>query len=303
MKKYTKIAYVFILLLIILFGFIVYKTISKKDSKDDLREKAVSEIKHLENKFQDLFNEINNITFENYKISSTKIEKEDNKEQNSGSSEASGGEGGAGSSKQGGGSDSSSGNSKSSENNVQYQLEETGILNNDSDINWKNIKTEVENMYTSLYSTTIDLYQVANNQEDIVNFNKEYDKLTMSVKNENKQDTLMELSNLYEYLPKFTENVMEDEKDKIIIKTKNHIFKAYSILEQEDWQSISNNVDKAIQEITKLVTNVNSKEKVNQYNINKAYIIINELQEAISLKDKDIFLIKYKNLLEELKNI
>ena len=37
--------------------------------------------------------------------------------------------------------------------------------------------------------------------------------------------------------------------------------------------------------------------------INKAYVIINELQNAINLEDTDIFLIKYKNLLEELQNI
>jgi len=31
--------------------------------------------------------------------------------------------------------------------------------------------------------------------------------------------------------------------------------------------------------------------------------MINELQNAIALNDKEVFLIKYKNLLEELQNI
>ena len=46
-----------------------------------------------------------------------------------------------------------------------------------------------------------------------------------------------------------------------------------------------------------------NKENINQYNINKVYVMINELQNAVTLKDKEVFLIKYKNLLEELQNI
>ena len=88
-----------------------------------------------------------------------------------------------------------------------------------------------------------------------------------------------------------------------VIKTKNNIFKAYSILDKEDWNKISSNINAASQEFTKLITNVNQNESVNHYNVNKVYVIINELQNAINLKDKEVFLIKYKNLLEELENM
>lgn len=164
-------------------------------------------------------------------------------------------------------------------------------------------KKDVEKIYTSLYSTTLDLYQTSLNQQDIVNFNKEYDNLTKAVKEENKDATLIELVKLYDYIPKFIENCTDDEKEKIVIKTKNDLFKAYSILDKENWNEISDNVNNSTQEFTKLVTNINTKEIGKQYNINKIYVIINELQNAITLKDKDIFLIKYKNLLEELQNI
>ena len=53
----------------------------------------------------------------------------------------------------------------------------------------------------------------------------------------------------------------------------------------------------------KIVTNIGQEEKHSKYNINKSYIIINEMQNAVTLKDRNIFLIKYKNLLEELQNI
>lgn len=323
MKKYSKILYIILAIIILLFGFFIYRVSGKNGADEDVKGKSLSEIKFLEGKFLDLFNQLNNISFENYTISTTEIKQDKSqKQQSSGgsSSEQSGGSGGSGNSEGGEGSEGSgssegssgqSGDSQNSggetssseEDNKQFELEEKGVLTQDSDINWNYIKNEVEKIYTSLYSTTLDLYQTSSNQEDIVNFNKEYDKLTKAVKDENKEETLMELSILYDYLPKFIDKCTDEDKEKIVLKTKNDIFKAYSILDNEDWGVISQNINDARQNFTKLVTNINTKEKGNQYNINKAYIMINELQNAVALKDKEVFLIKYKNLVEELQNI
>lgn len=150
------------------------------------------------------------------------------------------------------------------------------------------------------------------NKEDITNFNKEYDNLTKAVKDEDKKETLKELSAVYDFLPKFVEKCSKQKKDKVVIKTKNYIFKAYSVLDDEQWEDINNNVNLAQQEFIKIATDIINKEndkkyESNQdgskYNINKAYIMISELKNTINLKDKEVFLIKYKNLLEELENV
>mgnify|MGYP004624064797 CR=1 FL=1 len=298
MEKYKKIAYITLILIIFITGFFIYKVFGKNNSNDNLNEKTLEEVKQLESKFQNLFNQLNNISFENFKISSTEIEEQESQSESSSSSENSSSNN---SSKEK--SSEKKDNSTSKQDNKQYKLEEVGILTNQEEINWEQIKKDVEKIYTSLYSMTLDLYQTSVNQQDIVNFNKEYDNLTKAVKEENKDATLIELVKLYDYIPKFIENCTDDEKEKIVIKTKNDLFKAYSILDKENWNEISDNVNNSTQEFTKLVTNINTKEIGKQYNINKIYVIINELQNAITLKDKDIFLIKYKNLLEELQNI
>jgi hypothetical protein len=309
LKKYRKIAYIALIILVLLSGFFIYKVLGKNDTSEDIKSKSLAEIKFLEGKFLGLFNQMNNISFENYKISSIEVPQKETKEQGSNSSKSSNngqsdGENNDNSgSSQGSGSSSSENSNSSKEQNKQYKLEEVGILTKDSEVDWNYIKNEVEDIYTFLYPMTLDLYQTRTNQDDIVNFNKEFDKLTKAVKEENKEETLKELSILYGYYPKFVDNCTEEQKEKILIRTKNYIFKAYSILDSEDWNAISENVNNGIQEITKLVTSITSEQKDNQYNINKAYIIINELQNAVALKDKEVFLIKYKNLLEELQNI
>ena len=77
MKKYGKIAYIMLILIIFIAGFCIYK-VSAKNNSEDINEKTLAEIKYLENEFQNLFNEINNIKFENYTISATNIEEDSN---------------------------------------------------------------------------------------------------------------------------------------------------------------------------------------------------------------------------------
>ena len=315
MKKYAKIAYIVLILIILIFGFSMYKVSGKNNTNEDVKDKTLSEIEYLENKLVNLFNEVNNIKFENYTISATEINENKTQSKNEESTKSEDGNGSKNdsgdesksSSNLNGSSDSSgktSTNGESEEeNNKQYKLETNGVLTSTTDINWTQIKNDVEKIYTLIYPMTIDLYQTKTNQEDIVNFNKEFDSLTKSAKDENKENYLLELAKLYDYLPKFIENCTNNQSKNVVIKTKNNIFKAYSILDKEDWNKISSNINAASQEFTKLITNVNQNKSVNHYNVNKAYVIINELQNAINLKDKEVFLIKYKNLLEELENI
>lgn len=309
MKKYKIIAYITLIIIVLLCGFFVYKVFAKNDAGNEkLKEKSLSEIKYIDSKFISLFNQMNNIKFENYKISSTeaKTQKSSN-EQSEGNSQSEGSE--EKSSKQesqsNGQSKENNGveNANADSNNKIYNLEEKRVLTNDENINWKEVKNDVESMYTQLYTMTLDLYQTSINQEDIIGFNKEYDNLTKIVKEENKESTLQELSKLYNYLPKFVEGCSDKEKEKTIIKTKNNIFKAYSNLDKENWAEISNNINSASQDFTKLITEVDTKENKNQYTKNKIYVMINELQNAVQLKDRDIFLIKYKNILEEIQNL
>ena len=306
LKKYTVISYIALILIIFVFGFWIYKVSAKNNSGKEIKEKTYSELKYLENELQNLFNEINNIKFENYTISATNIE-ENNEQSEESNSESSGNSKDKQSESQTQSEESSGGNTSDTEKekttNKQYQLKKEGILTKNKEIDWNQIKNDVEKIYTVLYSTTIDLYEIVENKEDITNFNKEYDNLTKAVKEENKKETLKQLSVLYDFLAKLVDSCSEKEKDRVVIKTKNYIFKAYSVLENDEWQIVLDNVNMALQEFNKITTNISDNSNGHQYNINKSYIMINELKKSADFKDKEVFLIKYKNLLEELENV
>ena len=195
-----------------------------------------------------------------------------------------------------------SGNSQSSEASKKFDLKPIGVLSASQDINWEDVKKEIEILYSSIPTITLDLYQLNVSQEDVLGFNKEFDVLTTKAKEENKEETLKSLSKLYEYIPKFLQNSTDDEVKKVIADTKKDIFKGYSKLDSKNWEEIAKDTKQAIDDFSKLLSNTNI-DSNKQYKISKIFVMINELQNAVEVKDESVFLIKYKNILEEMNNI
>ena len=312
MIKNKKILLGVILILIIIasvFGASFIKFKSKDNKWNDDKEKTVSEVRYLETKLTSLLNAINNIKYENYKVMESKIdetESSSNSTKSSGRSDSSNMSSGESKSKtssqSSGESDSEQTGEEKESSQTKYTLEKTSTLSNSSkEINWDKIKSEVEILYSVIPTTTLDLYSLNIDQNEILQFNKDFDNLTSSVKNEDKEKTLERLSKLYGYLPKYLEKIYENETYTNIVKTKSYVVSAYSIVDTENWNQISEYVKKAIESYSSVLNNITTDSKT--YNVNKGYILLNELQNAVNMKDKEIFLIKYKNLLEEFNSI
>lgn len=304
MKNYKKLSFIFFILVIATMVIFIYKNISQGEGKSQ-EEKALSEVEFLEEKLVKLTNQINNIEIKNYSVSVTEINKKESTEKNlsnetsnQGNSQSSKNESASSGGK--GQSENTSGNNTTA--SIETQLKSSGILTKSNQINWDEIKAEIEILYSSIPTITLDLYQMQVEQNDILSFNKEMDVLTQAVEQKNKEQTLKSLSNLYNFIPKFADKVTNNELIKIEIESKSKLIQAYSKLDGKNWGEIGNDVKQATEVFTKLLanTNVNSNK---QYTINKIYVMLNETQNAVNIQDENVFLIKYKNILEEMNDL
>lgn len=197
---------------------------------------------------------------------------------------------------------SNSGNTQGSEQSKKYSLEPIGVLSTQEEINWGSVKNEVEILYTSIPTITLDLYALNVSQDDVLGFNKEFDILTISAKAENKEETLTSLARLYEFIPKFLQNTSDDEIKKVVAESKKNLFNAYSKLDAKNWSDIAQDTKQSVENFSKLLSNTNV-DSAKQYKISKSYVMLNELQNAVQIQDESVFLIKYKNILEEINNL
>ncbi len=313
MKKFKIISYIVLLIVLVVLALTVY-TSATQNNEDDEKQKVVSEIRYLDTKLVDLFNNMNNIETRNYQISTTKIEESRAAENSgSGSSSSEGGENSSDSNSDSGSNSSSNSDSSStqdsSSNNTQtentgesYEMKASGILTSNRDIDWTSCKNELELIYTSMSTITLDLYSLNVGQEDILNFNQQMDNLTASIEEENKQVVLDNLVNLYTYIPKFAQTTVDDTLYKTVLETKLNIFNAYAKLDTGDWDGMNTNITDAITTYSSLLTNAEI-EANKQSGINKGYVMLNELKNAVTSQNSSVFLIKYKNLLEEINNL
>ena len=276
MKKLKTTLIVLFAVVIVILIFFLVKNINNNKNKNN--NKVISEIKYMDNKLMTLLNSMNNITLENYKISvrKTSIDSE----------------------KKNGQEESNSSNSSSSKGTAeQYSLSEERILTNNNEINWEKIKNEVELLYTTVPTVTLDLYSYNISQDEILGFNKELDELTVAIKEENKEQTLIKLANLYRYLPAFISGFSNDSEYANILETKSNVFNSYVFVNLDNWNEATKHINKAIDSYLPVLNNL--KENNNQFDNQKTYVILNELKSTTNLKDKNVFLIKYRNLLEE----
>ena len=310
MKIFKRIAYILLIVIVLILGFVIY-SISASDTNQDIKEKVKSEIEYFESKIIYMFNSLNNIEFQNYKLSVEDISEKTKKSSENSSSAGNGDDtSGGSSSSESGGDSSGSGKEKSPENNGQNSADKTkkfslnakGVLNSEKEINWDYIKHEAEIVQNSISTFSLDLYKIGLNNDDISNFSKEYDNLLLALKSEDKEESLRELVLVYSYFPKFIKNIDVDLQTEVVYSTKYSIFKAYSLIDSEKWDEIGGYLKEANNKFTKILTDSNDQNK-NQYIISKCYILLNELQNSANLQDKQLFLIKYRNLLEDLNNM
>lgn len=279
MKKYViTIIILFAIILLSIGGYFIYsqaKT-NKSNSTNTLKEKGFSEIEFLSLEIVSMMNQINNISYSNFKMVNEEIPNFDQSQENS----------------------------IETENTINNsKIESDGILTSDnSKIDWNSLKNKIESMYSSWTTVMMDLSTLNVNKENLTQYNNIMDEITKSFEKEDKKASLTHLSDLHNLLSQYLKDFSDDSQKISVFTVKSYILYAYSYCEQDDWDNVTNCIAKAKQEFSNILNNQMT--NVNDIDIiNKAYILINELEKNSKNKDKDIFYINYSNLMQELENI
>ena len=188
-----------------------------------------------------------------------------------------------------------------SKNNKIFSLSRDVILSDKEDnmqIEWEEIKKDVENLYSIWATISIDLKSIGANSDDILQFNKVLDDIAKSVKQEDKNASIIGMSKLYALIPKYMESFSDDELKKCVFITKSHILNAYAQVDNNDWNKINEELKLANESFSKI-----DKEKIDsnkELNINRCELLLKELLNSTEKRDKQIFYLRYKNALQEL---
>ena len=289
-KKYS-----ILLLFTIFFEILLLSGCGQNNAEDKLNEKILAEVKYLDSTITSILNRMNNISFQNYTVSIKQVNEEESSEtgtqgqgQNGGSTTQGSGDGGS----------QEESENKNEKINVS-EMTRSSILNQEERTpEWELIKGEIEDIYTSWNTVIIDLNKIGVNNYDILDFSQTLDNATIAIKNEDKIAATTEMAKLYTYIPKYIEKVTE-EPQKNLKEVKSFLINAYAAVEEDNWTKVNEEVKAGEEILSRVMSNTNF---VNNYsfNINKIYVTFSELKNSISLQDKDVFYLKYRDVLKEL---
>ena len=277
MKKYIiTIVTLFAIILLSIGGYFLYSNAKTKESSSTttLQAKSMSEINYLSTEIIEMMNGPNNISFSNFEIQNKTIEAE------------------------------SSGNETASENSIDTSVMQfDNILTSDNnDINWKDLKGRVENMYSTWTTVLIDLTTLNVNRDNLLKYNSLLDDIVLEMEKEDKKQTLIKLADLYQLLAQYVNDVSQDSTVKSIFATKSNVLYAYAMVGNEDWNKVREYVSTAKQEFSNNLTNP-VENMANFDSMNKAYILLNELAEDSNREEEKIFYINYRSLIQELETM
>ena len=295
MKK-NRIIYPILLLSIAVIILLTGCSDNTNNSNEDNREKVIQELDYLDTQIVGILNKLNNISLQNYSLTlkEESTEKSSDSEQSKTSEEES----------KESNSQAQTGSSNENTSSITTtQMEAKSTLEEDeSDIDWKTIKSEVEIINDTWGVILIDLTNFNVNNDDILGFSSALDDSILSIKDENKTDSLINVSKLYSYIPKYESALAVSNSIQNIKQVKSYLINAYSLVEQDKWDEIQINISDAENTFKNIVNDVEYiRDK--EYKVNRTYVLIKELQNSLQYKDKKLFYVKYKNLMESINTL
>ena len=295
-------------ILIILSCLIFLTGCNNKSEDNSSKEKLTSELEYISLEIADLLHNFNNISLENYEVVSEKVSlSKESSSQSEGQSSGGGNSGGSqsvSSSQSSSGEQSGQGSSQSKqgekENISVTEMQNKSILNTDTKkIDWDKMKQDIEAINTSWSVMMVDLKNNNVSEDIITQFSNTLNSTIISIKNEDKKNTLINLTNLYSFIPQFLTSVSADKHTQVLETTKYHVFLAYSSASQENWDMVQTNLLDAENNFLNIVNDEEYKDN-KKFKVSKTHTLIKDLQNSITNKDKELFFLKYKNLIESL---
>lgn len=303
MKKFKKIAMLIILI------FTVFILTGCSDNKnEDLKTKVISELDYMNTKIINMLNKLNNISFESYSILSEQVELTSEEEKSK-----TGGQNGQSSSGSGGGQSSGGGNGGSGENqsaggqsentiNSTTMVADTQLNKNRDEIDWNEIRKEIEELEESWVIIVLDLYSLNVKNDTILTCSDNINAVMVAIKSENKQESLASLADLYSSIPQFLQEIDADKNMQKIKQTQNYVINAYVLADDMNNTEIEKNITQGLTVYSEVMSDIDyTKDKTQK--TNKVYVLLNELANSLTEKDSDVFYIKYKNFMKEIEAI
>ena len=168
----------------------------------------------------------------------------------------------------------------------------------DGSLQWKDISKEVEEISISIDTIIQDLSELDVSNEDILALRNEVNSLIISTGNKDEYNLLQKASNLYSLLPNYMEKYSEDKNKIDIMKLKGLVLTSYIQANSLEWDLSKDTIILAEAKYNEMMNNIDYMKEYSN-SLNKVYVLLEELKNAIELQEIELTKVKFINFIEK----
>ena len=166
-------------------------------------------------------------------------------------------------------------------------------------LNWDLIEENMIELNGVLDTVILDMSEKEISNEDIINFKDGVNRLSIGTSNKDINVVLEEYRNLYSILPKFAEKAFRNKNEVKQLNLKNLVVSSYVYSELLNWGIAKETIDSAEVIYKEMMDDLDYMKEFS-YNLNKVFVLISEMKNAIYLEELELTKIKYVNFIEKI---
>lgn len=165
-------------------------------------------------------------------------------------------------------------------------------------LNWEGISKEVKKINVSIDTIIQDLSELDISNEDILALRNEINNLIVSSGNEDEYNLMQRASYLYSLLPNYLEKYSDNKNKVDVMKLKSIVLSSFVKSIFLEWDEAKETIILAEEKYNEMMNNVDYMKEYSN-SINKVYVLLEELKNAIELEEIELVKLKYINFVEK----
>lgn len=177
--------------------------------------------------------------------------------------------------------------------------EEIGLPVQEDTLDWEELLKDTKKIESSIPTILVDLAALNIEAEEIARLSNGVNNMIIAIDNKDERTYLIELNNVYSLIPTYMEKYASDKESTFKKRLKYYTIATYISYMDGNLEMARTQVEELDKAYNDKMQDINYAQN-NEYNLNKLYILIQELKRAVEADSRELVRSKYLLLIEEI---
>lgn len=169
---------------------------------------------------------------------------------------------------------------------------------NDEMINWKDVSDDVKKISDVLDTVILDLSEYEISNDDLIAFRNSVNNISIMASNQDEIGLITECDYLYSLLPNFLDKYSDNKNMINIMRLKSLVLSCLVFSYTDDWDSARNTINLAESKYNEMTNDTNFMKEYSN-DLNKIFILLEEVKNAIEAEELELIKNKYIIFIEK----